>query len=395
MTLFFNYDAYIDGGVGAIRTKPEAIIDPEQSKIRLENLFVDSDVGIGLRVFFSRWLAAVIEVRDLIFFDDIESRRQSPRGRRNRSHGTGQPPQLARRGTTRGTSTNVSSSCSFGLFAVPAHVPLTTGCPSENGDEDGDEAAFRHGVCCVDHIGGSARGGRERQERRRSSSPVRWRAPAVRHERLYRQGRFEIAPTVSFTLLDQYRRTIFVGARLNYNITDWLAIGVWGAYAAVSTTTTLSNEINETAPRDALTAVNVNHTGSYPNYGSAPFSNQLAKFNWVLAPQLTFTPFRGKLAIFNKIFVDTDLNVAGGVGFVGIQERANCGGANQTVCSDPASFTLASSTKIAPTFAVGLNFYPGDFWSLGVDLRALPFSWNLAGFDTRGRDPTATSRTQR
>ena len=31
-------------------------------------------------------------------------------------------------------------------------------------------------------------------------------APPARHLRLYRQGRFEIAPTVSFTLLDEYRR---------------------------------------------------------------------------------------------------------------------------------------------------------------------------------------------
>jgi len=215
-------------------------------------------------------------------------------------------------------------------------------------------------------------------------------APAVRHMRLYREGRFEIAPAVSFTLLDQYRRTILVGARLNYNITDWLALGAWGAYApdAFISTTDLSDQIDRTAPRDALTAVNVNHTGTYPNYGAAPFQDQLAKLNWVVAPQLTFIPFRGKLAIFNKIFVDTDFYVAGGVGFVGIQERANCGeGGSELVCSDPKSFTLQSTMKIAPTFGIGLTFYPGDFWSLGVEYRALPFSWNLAGFDSRGSGP--------
>src|SRR5690606_34122051 len=54
-------------------------------------------------------------------------------------------------------------------------------------------------------------------------------APAVRKQRLYRQGRFEIAPSVSFTLLDEYQRLMLVGARLNYNLTDWLAIGGWGA----------------------------------------------------------------------------------------------------------------------------------------------------------------------
>ena len=32
-------------------------------------------------------------------------------------------------------------------------------------------------------------------------------APAVRHMRHYREGRFEIAPTASFSLLDEYRRT--------------------------------------------------------------------------------------------------------------------------------------------------------------------------------------------
>src|ERR1700733_15171063 len=64
-------------------------------------------------------------------------------------------------------------------------------------------------------------------------------APAVRKERLYRQGALEIAPTMSFTLLDEYRRTIFVGGRLQYNITEWLSIGVWGAYGLIQSTTSL------------------------------------------------------------------------------------------------------------------------------------------------------------
>jgi hypothetical protein len=211
-------------------------------------------------------------------------------------------------------------------------------------------------------------------------------APAVRHMRLYRQGRFQIAPAVSFSLLDQYRRTILVGATLSYNLTDWLALGVWGAYGVVNTTTDLTDQIDAKAPRDALTATNVNHGGTYPRYTPAPFPDQTARMDWVAAPQLTFIPFRGKLAIFNKIFVDTDFNISGGAAFVGIRERANCGPGG-TTCDNPASFTLSSSTKIAPTFAAGLTFYPGELWSLGVEYRALPFAWNLAGFDSRGAGP--------
>jgi outer membrane beta-barrel protein len=216
-------------------------------------------------------------------------------------------------------------------------------------------------------------------------------APAVRHLRLYRQGRFEIAPTVGFTLLDEYRRTILVGATLNYNLTDWLAIGVWGADGVVSSTTDLTDKIDAIAPRDQLTATNVNHSG-FP-YGQArgaalaSFADQTAKISYVVAPQATFIPFRGKLAIFNKIFVDTDLYLAGGVGFVGIQERGDCGGQGQVVCNQPSSFALAGKSKIAPTLGLGLDFYLGNFVSLGVEYRALPFSWNRAGFDSRGTGP--------
>jgi opacity protein-like surface antigen len=217
-------------------------------------------------------------------------------------------------------------------------------------------------------------------------------APAVRHLRLYRQGRFEIAPSVSFSLLDEYRRTILVGARLNYNITDWLAIGVWGAGGVVSSTTYLTDQIDIHSPRDQLTAINVAHSG-FPygqGKGVAPlsFADQTAKISYVVSPQLTFIPFRGKLAIFNKIFVDTDLYLAGGIAFVGIQEREDCGTqSGMTACNQPSTFSLTSRSKIAPTLGLGLTFYPTGFFSLGVEYRALPFSWNRAGFDSRGTGP--------
>jgi hypothetical protein len=238
-------------------------------------------------------------------------------------------------------------------------------------------------------------------------------APAARHLRHYRQGRIELDPTLSFTLLDEYRRTILIGGRLTYNLTDWLGIGVWGAFGASSSTTDLSDQIDKIAPRSDLTATNVNHNqGTGPGQGcpnnpdgtvqtcvlgAKPFADQTAKIDYIAAPQIIFTPFRGKLAIFNKIFVDTDLYASGGVAFVGIEERKSCSGTtlagvapNQATvlsCSLPSSFALASTTKIAPTFSVGLTFYPSDFWSFGVEYRAIPFSWNRSGFDTHGAGP--------
>jgi outer membrane beta-barrel protein len=74
----FHYDAYIEGGVGVIRTKPIPIIDPDNRSFPNWNTLVNFDVGIGFRIFFNRWLAAIIEVRDLIYSEKIEALNISP-----------------------------------------------------------------------------------------------------------------------------------------------------------------------------------------------------------------------------------------------------------------------------------------------------------------------------
>lgn len=203
-------------------------------------------------------------------------------------------------------------------------------------------------------------------------------APAVRKMRLYREGRFEIAPTASFTLLDEYRRTILIGGRLQYNIKEWFGIGVWGAFGAASLATDLTDQIDATAPRNSRTATNVS-----PNKGG--FDKQTAQIKWAAAAEATFTPFRGKLAIFQKIFVDTDLYLHGGVAFVGLQERGDCGGGGgQPACNVAKSFDLADRSAVTWTAGLGLTFYTGGLVSLGVDYRMLPFAWNRAGFDSAG-----------
>jgi outer membrane beta-barrel protein len=70
----FHWDAYIDGGVGLIRTKPIPIIDPDNRKFSDWNNILNFDVGIGFRIFFNRWLAAFAEFRDIIYSEKIESK---------------------------------------------------------------------------------------------------------------------------------------------------------------------------------------------------------------------------------------------------------------------------------------------------------------------------------
>jgi hypothetical protein len=229
-------------------------------------------------------------------------------------------------------------------------------------------------------------------------------APPVRQLRLHRKGRFELAPVVSFTLLDEYQRTILVGANLNYNITDWLGVGAFGSFGAVQLSTGLSDKIQQTyntrfdrtgadyqrASEEAgrrLTALNVGDD----------FKSQLGTINWIFAPQLTLVPFRGKLAIFEKLFVDTDLHFFVGPAVVGLTERAPCGPGTGVDCSarndspdGPGTGTVKSKPTesriaIAPTFGLGLTFFAGRWTSFGLDWRALPFARNTGGFDIRGK----------
>ena len=188
-------------------------------------------------------------------------------------------------------------------------------------------------------------------------------APAVRKLRLHRDGRFEIAPSISFTLLDEYRRTLIPGLRLQYHFTDWFGLGVWGGYG-IQYNTGLSDELQQKAvddracarnsaqPACRLTAVNLTH--------NKLADDQLGRIQWIAAPQVSFVPFRGKLALFSALFVDTDVNIFLGAAIVGLQERAECGGAKK--CDAQASFTLASRIVPAPTFGLGLNFYPTKFF---------------------------------
>jgi hypothetical protein len=218
-------------------------------------------------------------------------------------------------------------------------------------------------------------------------------APAVRQLRLHRAGRFEIAPSIAFTLLDEYQRTILVGGRLNYNVTEWFSLGVWGAFGAIKTTTGLSDHIQEVThnrrsgdpavggePNNYPTNISINNLLTRASVGD-PFKNQLGTIKQVIAPQLTLIPFRGKLAIFQKIFVDTDAYIFGGPAFVGLQERSDC----ESNCDQV--FTTQTRTAIAPTFGLGLSFYMGKFMNLGLEWRALPFAWNTGGFDNRGGGP--------
>jgi outer membrane beta-barrel protein len=69
----FHYDAYIVGGVGVISNRPIPVVDPNNRNFAYETKLTLGNPGIGLRIFFNRWFAAMLEVRDYIFSDRLEN----------------------------------------------------------------------------------------------------------------------------------------------------------------------------------------------------------------------------------------------------------------------------------------------------------------------------------
>jgi hypothetical protein len=238
-------------------------------------------------------------------------------------------------------------------------------------------------------------------------------APAVRRLRLHREGRFEVSPGVAFSLLDEYQRSIIPGLRITYHPFDWLGFGLWGGYA-LPVKTDLANQLQQVGIDDRrcqensaskacrLTAVNLTRPGTNPANDPARTGqladDQLAAMTWMVAPQVTAVPFRGKIALFASVFADADIAFFAGPAFVGVRERRLCGKtddgktvypdgdskAGQPVPACSNSFSLADRVAIAPTFGLQFNFYINDFLGFGAEFRGLPFSWNTSGFDNHG-----------
>jgi hypothetical protein len=215
-------------------------------------------------------------------------------------------------------------------------------------------------------------------------------APAVIGLRIYREMRFQVQLHSSITLQDEYSRAIMFGGQLMFHPTDWLGIGAWGGFAPVQIDTALTDEV---ALKGQTNEVNVL---SLPNADAFP--DQIGHIKWIAAPQIAFIPLRGKLGIFEKLFVDTDFYFHGGVAFVGVEERAEvndtafagCKGTGSTPlsqqisCFEDTQDQMESRSAIAPTFGVGLSLYMADFLAMTIEWRALPFAWNTSGTDESG-----------
>jgi len=213
-------------------------------------------------------------------------------------------------------------------------------------------------------------------------------APAVIGLRIYRQMRFQVQLHGTLTLQDEFSRTILPGGQLMFHPTDWLGIGIWGGFGLGHIDSSLTDEVVEKGQTNSVNVL------SLPN--AKRFADQIGTLEWIAAPQVSFIPLRGKLGIFEKLFVDTDFYVFGGVAIAGVKERADVPFAEadgcrnrgdlaaQIDCFTPSQGKRASRVAIAPTFGAGLSLYIAEYLAMTLEWRGIPFSWNTSGTDEAG-----------
>ncbi len=68
----FQWDAYVIGGIGFLRTKPLPVFDPEVREFNYGTRAA-FNVGLGVRIFFTRYLALFTEFRNYMFLERYEN----------------------------------------------------------------------------------------------------------------------------------------------------------------------------------------------------------------------------------------------------------------------------------------------------------------------------------
>jgi hypothetical protein len=227
-------------------------------------------------------------------------------------------------------------------------------------------------------------------------------APAVMNQRLWRDMRLHVEPFFAFTIGDEYSRSLIVGGELRFHFLDWLGIGGWGGYSVATLDTNLTKEVRDSGEAATTNAnrLDLPSSDGYPN--------QVGRINWWSGVELHFVPFRGKLAMFQKVFVDADLDFFIGAAFVGVEERKNAEGvpaestdAGYSDCIIEGETAIdagclgsqtarSKRTVIAPSFGIAFSAFFKEFVGISFRWRGIPFKYNTSGTDNN-RDGTIDS----
>jgi outer membrane beta-barrel protein len=216
--------------------------------------------------------------------------------------------------------------------------------------------------------------------------------PAVRRRVLMRKLRFEVTPQFVTSINQDYKHAFGPGINMQFHLTDWLAVGVQGAYL-LNADTALEDRVRAQlpGPGTVYTYNGAPNTTHGPQPTLAIHDQHVLGINAIFSAFAQITPFYGKIAFFSALFVNYDLYVNGGVGFVNYTQNHCCtvaAGADgkSGTPADPnvQNASLYAGLKIGGQIGVGAHIYFNEWLGLQFELRDYIVGANPGGFDVNG-----------
>lgn len=212
--------------------------------------------------------------------------------------------------------------------------------------------------------------------------------PAVRRRLQLRKLRFEATPQFMTSINQDYRHAFGPGINLAFYFTDWLAVGVQGAYT-FNVNTALEEKVRSQLPAGTYEY----NGGPGTNHGPQPtldiHDQHVLGINAVMSAFAQVTPFYGKIAFFSALFVNYDLYLNGGIGFVNYVQNKCCSYARMLGPNDPPDPNVGDASqfaglKIGGQFGVGAHVYFNEWFGLQFELRDYIVKANPGGSDVNG-----------
>ena len=259
-------------------------------------------------------------------------------------------------------------------------------------------------------------------------SPLEGKPVVVRKLELHKL-RFGITPFVGMSLSQAFVHKGYAGARLHFDITDWIGLKGMFAYGVINKPAKLlrglvgeSEEGGGSLPTgipantpENMTAAPVRDQDNFNN--PAPllhdFKAGLTRNNWLASLDVVFTPFSGKLGLFSGIFTEYDLYLFGGLGlssfgrqYPGAKSTNELLGNLDTTDSKAASYCRPANDlaadinrecflhpvkadtgiKVGPSFGGGIHVFLADWASINIDVQDIMSSNNPAGLNSTTTD---------
>lgn len=208
--------------------------------------------------------------------------------------------------------------------------------------------------------------------------------PAIRNKIEYRKYRLDIEPQFMVSINQDYRHAFGPGLVLRFHITDWLSVGIHGAYTFAANTQ-LENDVRSQLPTSGYMV---------PNTTLDQHDQRVLNVQAVASGFLSITPFFGKFSLFGSGVAAYDFFVDLGGGLVYFTQNGCCSGVTQPNPSalppgtnpDPnlQDSSQFAGARAAGMFAVGVHIYFNNWFGMSLELRDYFAKSNPGGLDTNG-----------